>query len=463
MKGTRALVGAVALLALGLAACGTGTEAESSAAPSSTAATIPAFATDAPGDVPAGPETPATTAATTAAGCSPEPEGIPFQEAVTATATTLLERSDGLVVEAVMYPHPAYEGRPWSQWGQGVTLADGRHFSAIGDHQARDGNSYVFEYDPATSTLTGIGDILTMVDHQDGAWGYGKVHAQMVQGACGEIYFSSYWGSRRNIEFADGYEGDILFEIDPDGRTITPHRVILSEHGVPSMAASPDGTLLYAEAVDPLIAEQNQGAFVVLDPDDDSIVFVDERTDHTGFRSIAVDREGRAYYSVGGGRLAVYDPATNEAGEVSATLPGEFLRAATGPAPDGTIYGATRRPDAFFALSPDGGIRDLGLARGYTTSMALSPDGSTFFYVPDAHGAAWQSDTPLVAVDTATGEDRVIVELDPLARDAFGIHLGGTYNITIDPSGTRLYIGMNAGSAEDDGFGEVVLVIVDLP
>jgi sugar lactone lactonase YvrE len=362
-----------------------------------------------------------------------------------------------------MYPHPDYEGRPWSQWGQGVTLADGRHFSAIGDHHARDGNSYVYEYDPATGTLTQIADILSMVDHQDGAWGYGKVHAQMVQGACGEIYFSSYWGSRRNLEFGDGYAGDILFEVDPDGRTIAPHHVILPEHGVPSMAASPDGTRLYVEAVNPLVTDGNAGPFMAYDPEDDSVVFLDERTDHTGFRSIAVDRDGRAYYSVGGGRLAVYDPAANTATDLPFTLPGEFLRAATTPAPDGTIYGATRRPDVFFALTPDGGITDLGPARGYTTSMALSPDGSTFYYVPDAHGGAWLSNTPLVAVDTATGRDEVIVELDPFALEVFGIHLGGTYNITMDPSGEHLYIGMNAGTAEDDGFGEVVLVIVTLP
>ena len=36
-------------------------------------------------------------------------------------------------------------GEPWSQWGQGVVLDDGRFISAVGDHRGRDGNAYVYE------------------------------------------------------------------------------------------------------------------------------------------------------------------------------------------------------------------------------------------------------------------------------------------------------------------------------
>lgn len=430
----------------------------STAAPSagtSPSALTPSTTTAAPATVASGP--------VRAGACGNGPAGTAFQTGVTASATTLLERQDGLVVEAVRYPRPDYEGRPWSQWGQGVTLADGRHFSAIGDHQSRDGNSYVYEYDPATRTLSQIADVLSLVDHTPGAWGYGKVHAQMALGACGQIYFSSYWGSRRGIEFTDGYQGDILFELDPTARTVRRHDVILAGRGVPSMAIDPNTGLLYMEAVDPLVEDRNQGSFVVYDPSTDAVVFRDDRTDHTGFRSIAVDPDGRALYAIEGGGLAAYDPATNQSVDLPVQLPGNLLRAATTPAPDGTIYGVTRQPDQFFALQPDGTVRDLGPARGYTTSMALAPDGTTFYYIPDAHGAAFLSGTPLVAVDTATGAEQVIVELDDLAMTEFGLHLGGTYNVSFDPSGERIYLGMNAGTAEDDGFGEVILVIVTLP
>ena len=59
-------------------------------------------------------------------------------------------------------PDPAYEGNPWSQWGQGIVLADGRFLSAIGDHCGEDGNSYLYSYDPATSTLTQFADVLSI-------------------------------------------------------------------------------------------------------------------------------------------------------------------------------------------------------------------------------------------------------------------------------------------------------------
>ncbi len=52
----------------------------------------------------------------------------------------------------------------------------------MGDHRGADGNSYLFVFDPATRKLTRFTDILSQVDHQPGAWGYGKIHAQIVAG-----------------------------------------------------------------------------------------------------------------------------------------------------------------------------------------------------------------------------------------------------------------------------------------
>ncbi len=460
----RGLLGIIAALALISAACGSPDDASTSTAADRPAAeTQPAVPADAPTTSQA--DLAEATNPAVAAVCPSSAGAVDtaFTNEVSAVATTLLEREDGLVVQAVQYPHPDYSGKPWSQWGQGTILPDGRYFSAIGDSLARDGNSFVYEYDPQSATLVQIADLLSLVDNQPGAWGYGKVHGQLVQGSCGQIYFSSYWGSRRNIEFADGYRGDILFEIDPAGRQIGALDVILDGYGVPSLSGTSEAGLLYMEAVDPLIPDTNQGSFIAYDTASGEIVFEDDRVDHTGFRWVAVDDSGRAYYSIADSGLALYDPATNTSTDLDVELPGEFLRSATVPGPDGTIYAVTRRPAEFFALKSDGSLTELGPARGYTTSMALSPDGSVFYYVPDAHGGAWEAGTPLIAVDTTTGDETVLVELNPLALDEFGINLGGTYNITLDPTGRTLYIGMNSGTAEEDAFGEVILVIVTLP
>jgi hypothetical protein len=118
----------------------------------------------------------------------------------------------------------------------------------------------------------------------------------------------------------------------------------------------------------------------------------------------------------------------------------------------------------FFAMAPSGQIRTLGPVRDYTASVALHPDGNRIFYVPGSNGSSLELGTPLISVDTRTGEETVVVELNQLAKDRLGLQLGGTFNLAVDPSGRVVYMGMNAGDPEvGSAFGEVVLVVVHLP
>ena len=415
------------------------------------------------GGSPSDPSSVASESADNREGCVGHATDEPWTSDVSAKVVVLSEGSDTKPrVEAVVYPHPGYEGNPWSQWGQGVVLDDGRFLSAIGDHQGPDGNSYLYEYDPARETLTQIIDVLAIVDHTPGDWGFGKIHAQMVRGPCDNVLVTTYWGTRRGIEFTAGYRGDVLIDIDPQQRTVGTRGVVHPEHGVPSLAGSRDGRLLYSEAVDPL--GDDTGAFVVRDSTDATTIFVDDDPSHVGYRAIAVDADGRAFYSIGDGTLAVYDPNSNTRSLLDARLPGSWLRAATEPDEQGTIFGVTRDPEVFFALHPDGTVRTLTEALGYTTSVALSPDGTTLYSVPEAHGGSWRLGAPLMAVDTASGDQETVVELQPLAEEHLGMRLGGTYNVAVDTQRGRIYVGMNASDTSDDsGFGEVVLIIVTLP
>jgi outer membrane protein assembly factor BamB len=204
--------------------------------------------------------------------------------------------------------------------------------------------------------------------------------------------------------------------------------------------------------------------FVALDMATGEQVFATpDDEDHRGFRAMAVDGQGRVLFSRSDGRLARWDPASGQLTDLDVTLSGDFLRAATPPAPDGTVYLATQDPDVLFALDSDGELRELAELAGYTASLAMAPDGGRLWYVPHAHGGAAEVGTPVIEVDTASGEQRTIVELDPLARPVLGLSLGGTYNVAVDAAGSTLYLGMNAGDgAEGESFGEVVLVIVEL-
>lgn len=407
----------------------------------------------------------ASTATTTAssAECAPAGDGTPWTAEASVEAAVVQEPSgDTAGVALAMYPRPDYEGKPWSHWGQGMVSADGRFFSAIGDHHGADGNSFIYEYDLTTMTLTRIVDVLATVGHEPGAWGYGKVHAQMAAGACDQIYVATYWGNRRGLTFTNGYEGDLLLRLDPSSRTTEEVGVILPNHGVASMAASPDGSLIYAEAADPF--GQKAGSFVALDPATGEVVFSDDDEAHGGYRSIAVAADGSAYITWNDSGLARYDPETNSLEATGITMPGGLLRAVTVPDAEGRIYAVSRDPAVFFVIEPDGEVRELGPADGYTASMALAPDGGHFYYIPDAHGGAWEDGTPLIAVDTATGESSVVVELNPLVESHFGLRAGGTYNVVVSADGSTVFVALNAGDpATRDSFGEVVLAVVTLP
>jgi hypothetical protein len=367
------------------------------------------------------------------------------------------------MVEAVVYPRPDYRGRPWTAWGQGVVASDGHFFSAIGDHLGAEGNSYVYDFDPQSGVLTQIGDVRDLVGPT--TWGYGKVHGQMVGGPCGEVYFTTYWGDKPAGDTLDTYEGDFLLRLVPETDRIEVLGSPVPGYGIPSLSGSADLGLIYGEAVDPAI-EPKDGPFFAYDVLSETVVYESEETDdHQGFRNVAVDAAGRAYFSGADYKLLVFDPASGQLSDYPGELPGKWLRASTQPAPDGTIFAATREPDMLFSFTPDGQVSTLGPAPDYVASLAMHPDGTRFFYIPSAHGKSWQTGAPLWEVDIASGEQRVLIELNDLGESALGLSFGGTYGVVASPDGDRLYIVMNSGVPEnvrDAAFGEVVLVIVHL-
>ena len=373
-------------------------------------------------------------------------------------------------IAMVRYPRPDRPPggtNPWSQWGQGLVLADGRFVSALGDHRGADGNSYLFVFDPKTRQLTRFADVLSHVQHTPGDWGYGKIHAQMVPGPCGDVYLATYWGSRTDLAYTDGYRGDLLFRLDPSDLSLQSLGAPVAEHGIPSLASRGRNGLVYGEATLPEAPDpergHDQGAFFVYDVRRKQVVFRSDDPSHAEFRNILLDAKGRAYVAGENGELLVYERRAAALRPLDQRLPGGgYLRASTAPAPDGTVYGVTENPEELFAMAEDGTIRDLGKAKGYTASLVLDPDGSRFFYVPGAHGDAYEQGTPVIAVDTSTGEQTVVAELNDLAEQHLGLTLGGSYSVAIDPKGTTLYVGLNAGETRDEPWGEVVLAVVKL-
>jgi hypothetical protein len=192
------------------------------------------------------------------------------------------------------------------------------------------------------------------------------------------------------------------------------------------------------------------------------VVFRDDDDRASGFRSILVDDSGRAFVAAEDSRLLRYDPGADALANDAPRLPDGWLRASTAPAANGTVYGVTTEPEVFFALRPDGSVEKLGGARGYTTSLVLDAQRHRVLSVPGAHGDAFREGAPILALDTETGDDEVLVDLNDLAEEHLDLTLGGSYNIALDPRTDTLYVGFNAGLSRNDPWGEVVLVIVHL-
>lgn len=410
--------------------------------------------------------TPATVPRTASAGevaseraCDGRPGGA-FADGAEVTLERIGQGS-GWELYAAEYPLPGPTEGLWSQWGQGiVSSVDGHHYSALGDHLGPDGNSYIYEYDPSTRTLARIMDVLSLTDHRAGAWGYGKIHAQMVEDACGSIWTFTYWGTRTDIRYGDGYEGDLLLEIDPNTREVRNHGALVGERGVPSLIATPDGRYLVGESVE---ADTDDGDLVVIDTQTASVVQTIDDPGHVGFRALALDGDGRVLYSVEDRSLMALTPSTGETGDTGVDVPGEgpeFLRAATPLTPDGRFFGVNQYGYELFAVDGAGSLEVIGDAREYTASLAMTPDGDRLFWMPGAHGDAWQLDGSILELDTATGDTREVISLVEPFEDAFGLLPGGTYSINYHEG--SLIVGVNASPLDDDsGFGTVVLVVIE--
>ncbi|MGA9278485.1 hypothetical protein, partial [Ilumatobacter sp.] len=345
-------------------------------------------------------------------------------------------------------------------WGQGVMLPDGRFVSGVGDHRGADGRSWFYEYDPTTHTLTQTTEVGESLGHRPGDWGYGKLHAPMVLDACDRVVTATYWGSRRGLELGGSYSGDHLIRYDPATREVTSLGVPVEGYGLPSLAISPDRSTLFVEAVDPE-SDPDAGVFVVADADTGAVLHTDDSADHTGFRDILVTPEGDGLYASGNG-VAGLSPTGERVGAPGVFGGDAWFRSSTPPAADGSVAITTRSPDALWMRSPHGTFRDLGVVDDYVAALALNSDGTTAYFVPGAHGNGAEFGTPLIAADTATGTQDVVVRLNELIEPALGIRVGGSYNVAVDEANRRVYVGLNGGDpAVEEVFGDVVLAVVE--
>jgi len=402
----------------------------------------------------------------------------------TFTGDELLKPPDGVkatvakvapTVDLLMFKDlPADKQALWSSWGDGIIASNGKYYAAIGDHRGKDATAHVYEIDGKGMRL--IVDVAKVIEQKPGAYGHGKIHAAIHE-YDGALWFSTYWGKPREIDWSGEYQGSILLRYDLKTGKVENLGCIAPKRGLPASIFDAERGLVYWHAVSSA-EETGVDELLVYDLKTRKVVFQGGGEILDGKRAFMRDLKGRVWLSTKEGGLAFYDPATNQLEKSDVKLPenagarrGSELRASARSTKSGVIFGMTGG-GRLFSFDPEKReVKDLGANFGegdYTAVMVLSPDEKFVYFVPGAHGSSSKGGTPIVQFEVATGTRKVIAFLNEVVRKKLNYNLGGTYNLQIDPSGERLFITFNGaafvdGARKVEAFGAPCVVMVAIP
>lgn len=388
------------------------------------------------------------------------------------TAATLL---DGVAVaktaprvDFAYYPGQTYEGKPWSNWGNG-SFSDGRYYSAIGDHLAPQGNAFVYEYNPELKSFRLLCDVRKLIQLPEGHYTPGKIHSHVMKGSDGWLYFTTHRGSTRVTTPANHFTGEWLLRADPaTGRSEIIERGPIPHHCLPTGELDPKRMVFYGSTA-PGEAGDGEGIqFLAYDLNKRKMLYAGP--DGPSRSMLISSTTGRVYYVPGQGAapLMRFDPASGKPPE---SISGEIsIRAATAETPQGLIYvasydqkGSGSRLYSFNVKTEQ--IEDLGPAavgkNQYVAAIAADPSGQYLYYVPGAHGGSEVDHSAIVQFDTKRRTRKIIACLDPWFRQHAGCVLKGTYTAALDERGERMFVTWNIsrGSKAWDCCGLTVIHI----
>lgn len=363
------------------------------------------------------------------------------------------------------------KGTLWSSWGDGCVAANGKYYTSVGDHLGKDANSYVYEYNPMTRAMRRVVDVLRAIMHKLGLFGHGKIHSGIHQAADGKLYFTTYWGKQNEVEkaYANGYDGSVLLRYDPKTDKTENLGAIVPRQGLPASLFDADRQLLYFHTV-------YKNNIAVYDVKAQKVKYVGGSEVSSAPRTFMLDQQGRAYFSGKDDHLHYYDPDKNALAATKVSLPesgratkkdGSLRAFAQRPAKNGLLYGMTAQGQVFAYDPKKQDVKDLGanfLDGDYTAAMVLSPDEKYLYYAPGAHGSGAKTGVPVVQLDIANGQRKVLAFLQGPLQEKLKYNIGGTYNVQIDPTGQRLFMTFNGADPSMRGvFGKPVVVVLHIP
>lgn len=372
----------------------------------------------------------------------------------------------------------AINRRLWSSWGDICVASDGSVYCGIGDHGndvGGDARCFIYRWLPDKKELVQVVDMNQVVPPKAGQPAWSKVHAKIDEAAGGRILFSCTLndGNRAKLpthHWNDSLPGGQLYAFDPPtGKTsvvtcLPPRRctatsLVDRERNIwwCNLEAGEGNALWGFDLAAGKPAYQSP---------DGTLAFN---------RAFALARDGSIYFN-GENGIGKYDAKTGKLEVTAATFgdsPG--VRSATHESSGGVIYGTTHQTNQLFAFSPaTDDLKLLGptwLAGEYTTVTVLSPDERFLYYLPGAHGRAWQSGTPVIQYNIVTGRRKVLAFLAPELEKQFAYVPGGTYGVKLSADGGTLYVNFNGHAADSlrpphmrpNGFGLTAFAAIHIP
>jgi hypothetical protein len=388
-------------------------------------------------------------------------------------------------IDFLFYPGQTYPGNPWSNWGDSLAVG-GKYYASIGDHLSlraggdpkASGNSFVYEYDPATKRMRQLVDVKRLLNLPAGHYTPGKIHGRIDQGSDGWLYFATYRGGFSTTDEFH-YRGDWILRCDPrSGKSEIVAHGPVPRHGIQTSILDPKRMIFYggtrAGSLSP--RGDNRGA------DDELFFAYDLRARkllYSGPKShcwpwpLLAPSTGRAYYVRGTGKdrvLMRYDPE-RKGPPVALKAPVDFEGASTDET-QGFIYTASldrqiRRESLWSFNSKTEEVRRLGPGCVSETprliaSLDVDPGGRFLYYTPGAHGGSEQDGTPIVQFDVQTGRKKVLAFLHPFYEQRYGCTLRGTYSSAVDPKGDKLYFTWNV-SRGSRVWDSCALTVIHIP
>jgi len=354
-------------------------------------------------------------------------------------------------VDVLMYPGQTHEGKPWSNWGDGC-FANGKFYSAFGDHLSPQGTGRVFEYDPATKTIRQLVDLKTFYNRPEGTYSPAKIHSRLDVCPDGYIYFSTHRGSASTTHDGFNFKGDDILRVDPKTAKVEVVATApVEKHCIPTSVTDPERMIFYGSTAQGKDAPLQSVQFIAYDLKNKKMLY---QGDNGPPRCIIWAKStGKVYYvpgTQGVGELVRFDPA--KPGTPTPIGVELAARACTAETPQGKIYcvasgQGSSVPDMYEFDVKTEKAKPLGPAAigevTYIASLDADPTGRYVYYIPGAHGHADRNGTPVIQFDTKTNTKKVIAFLSEHFRSKYGWWPDGTYCSVLSDDGSTLYVCFN--------------------